>query len=88
MTDEELAAVEARCRAATPGPWEYGCGSVTDWRADRSPEYTTELLWNRHAGKAQRDADGAFIASARVDVPLLLAEARRLRALLAGEAAG
>ena len=78
MTDAELAAIEARCRAATPGPWMFAplvnvdspSGEVVgiDWTTCD----TADLLL--------RDADGAFIAHARTDVPDLCAEVRRLTA--------
>jgi hypothetical protein len=75
MTDEELAAVKARCDAATPGPWqsEYdncGNGGFSEW-------------WNVGSGLMNEEADAAFIAHAREDVPALLAEIGRLKSLLA-----
>lgn len=78
---EELDAIEARANAATPGPWasetrtvDHGNG-VDDWHflvmSDGESVHTIGI------------DDAAFIAAARADVPALVAEVRRLRALLA-----
>jgi hypothetical protein len=75
MTDEELAGIEARVNAATE--------RVHSVRVD-SPVLTTDsvglnwpLSWERYV----KDAT-AFYAHARTDVPALVAEVRRLRALV------
>lgn len=83
MTDEELAAIEERADAATPGPWRISrlrdgsdlvmsdgapAGVVADCRDERG---------------FNGDPDATFIAAARSDVPALLAEVRRLRASIA-----
>lgn len=73
MTDEELNAIEARCKAATPGPWlgDSGRDIVVrdggDWVS----------VFDYKAPNAE------FIAHARADLPGLLAEVRRLQRLLA-----
>lgn len=75
-----LAAIEARCAAATPGPWrapirltEGGIFLGTDLYAGEryiaSASYGDEL-----------DPDFAFIAHARTDVPALLSAVRALEA--------
>lgn len=77
----DLAAIGARERAATPGPWEP---NGDDWRATGEPALVC-------AGRSVvaviqfegTDADAAFIAHAREDVPALIAEVRRLRAQMA-----
>jgi hypothetical protein len=64
MTEDELQAIEARAIAATPGPWvpsESGRGILKPEDASTQHE---SLDWN-------------FIASARTDVPALVAEVRR-----------
>ena len=76
MTDAELQAIRERCEKATPGPWSGEYGSVVNWKGN---SFTMEWIDNRRASKAQRDADCTFIASARSDVPALLAEVARLR---------
>jgi len=89
MSDmERLAAIRARCEAATPGPWGYD-GQHDEITAD-SPD--AEDYWlivsqcrtapdtaPRDAFGHQYSADFAFIAHAREDVPYLLAEIERLR---------
>lgn len=59
MTEDELAAIEARANAATPGLWNWV------WRM-------LDLA----------EPDMMFIERARADVPVLVAEVRRLRAWL------
>jgi hypothetical protein len=80
LSDDELYAIEARCNAATPGPWrsfvegrDHTSGSsfiMTGPVESRGPDI--ELM-----GATPGDQD--FIAHARQDVPQLLAELRRLR---------
>ncbi|MHB8406220.1 MAG: hypothetical protein ACYDCJ_12435 [Gammaproteobacteria bacterium] len=64
----DLDAIEARANAATPGPWD------TD-------EYDGGLRSTVTAGPITSDEDYDFIAHARTDVPALIAEVRRLRAI-------
>lgn len=82
MTDEELAAIKARAEAATAGPWHVS-GDGTVYSDDRSMEWEAsedaEGLYN-YSGK-QLDADAAFIAHARADIPALLAEVEAWRAV-------
>ncbi len=86
MTHEELAAIEARCNRATPGPWR----SMIEGRDHMSgssfimtgaPSARGEDI--ELTGATNDDQD--FIAHAREDVPRLIAEVRRLRSLLASE---
>jgi hypothetical protein len=80
MTPEQLNAIKARVEAATPGPWhtskyqvlalnERGecVGAVTAYDAD------DELLDGENY---------TFIAHARTDIPMLLAEVERLQKAL------
>ena len=87
LTDEALAAINARAEAATPGPWRapkrerlepvvfFASGDAADviqGVAGNSP--------GKHIGLSPEDAE--FIAHSREDVPALVAEVRRLRRLL------
>lgn len=89
MTNGELAAIEARANAATPGPWEDYYGEVTSaddavhfrWLACDSPS----PKWEGYQETEQASTDSAFIAAARMVIPALIAEVRRLRALLEQE---
>jgi hypothetical protein len=80
----DLAAIRARVAAATAGPWhgehdEFGCVSQGDYGwvcpGPSFPAYDVD--------SEQGKADAEFIAHARTDVPLLLAEVERLTAELA-----
>lgn len=71
MTLEQQQAAQARCDAATPGPWDWPCGGSL-WSA-HTHDRVCEFL-------AVKEADGVFIRNARADLPLALAEIRRLRA--------
>ena len=85
MTDEELAAIAARCEAVSPGPWV----SSVEGRDHESGDDV--ILVARGTGLDEEDiyvsrdfsktsvADLDFIAHARQDVPALLAEVLRLR---------
>lgn len=74
ISEDELRDIEARCDAATTGPWisfvegrDHECGS--DFI--RTGGDDIEL-----AGATRADQD--FIANARQDIPRLLREVRRL----------
>jgi hypothetical protein len=80
MTPLDLKAIEARAEAAMPGPWmwkPYGEGSEMTYLADQDGR---DVRWY------SQNATNAFIAAARTDIPLLVAELRRLRAALQAEA--
>ncbi len=82
IADAELSEMEARCLAATPGPWK----SSVEGR-DHVAGDTVILRW---AGEGYDDlylnggsiADYDFVAAAREDLPRLIEEVRRLRGLL------
>lgn len=85
MTEEQLAAIEARANAATPGPW------TIDRYAGRSPEEFTGInAGGDYQAICTTDSningpslpDAEFICGAREDVPVLVAEVRRLRKTL------
>jgi hypothetical protein len=82
LTDEELAEIERRCAAARPGRWTFVEG--------RDHVGGSNMIRVTDDDDSQRDIepfgatieDQDFIAHARQDVPRLVAEIRRLRALL------
>ncbi|MFE1319523.1 hypothetical protein [Kitasatospora phosalacinea] len=96
LSEEQLAEIEGRAAAATAGPWEPwletrgaigGCSVILVQRdtSDVDNEmYLNHYIDNRQVASpnVQLDADLDFIANARQDVPHLVAEVRRLRALL------
>ena len=89
LSDERLADIEARAEAATPGPWT---GKIEPQRypecddADlpgivRSANGIEVAAVDERYGDGQNyEADTAFIAHARSDIPALLAELKELRA--------
>lgn len=73
MTDDDktrLAEIREREKAATAGPWQDACGSVTDWHDGM---HTMEFIDNRTPSREQRNRDISFIAAARSDIPWLIA---------------
>jgi hypothetical protein len=87
LTGDELAAIKARAEEATPGPWAMwdGYGPTNDGLMGVyrfGPADGTHVIEDGdggHALYARRD-DWDFIATAREDVPRLVAEVERLRA--------
>ena len=88
MSEERLAEIERRCEAATPGPWlEH------EWDTDGNmkPFRPRDQGWLKIGdGKetviqdmdiSMGEHDAAFVMHSRTDIPALLAEVRRLRAL-------
>lgn len=76
MTNDQLAEIEARAAKAMPGPWVHG-GSQ-----DIHTEDEMDVADACRGGGylcAEGLADADFIAHARTDIPLLIAELRRLR---------
>ena len=76
MTDEELAGIEARCNAATAGPWEVSGRGFGYWAVICEYPHSPAV-----DGCCSRE-NATFIAHARTDVSALLAEVRRLRGLV------
>lgn len=82
LTDEELDEIERRCSAARPARWtsfvegrdHFGGSNMIRVTDDDDSQPDIELI-----GATVEDQD--FIAHARQDVPRLLIEVRRLRAL-------
>lgn len=78
LAEEQLADIEARATAATPGPW-----CTDSWEIYQGAEYVAGAEWIGETCRAgEMDdgrADAEFVAAARTDVPALLAEIRRLK---------
>ena len=94
LTEAELDAILARAENSLDGPWQSFVegrdhfGGDNFIRAggldDETPDmYVTLSCWNTEPPKAATPAILDFIAAARQDVPRLVAEVRRLRALSA-----
>ncbi|MGH3370544.1 MAG: hypothetical protein ACRDPR_11120 [Nocardioidaceae bacterium] len=87
LTDAELEKMDRRVGAASPAPWK----SFVEGRDHESGDSfiliggldsTQPDMYVSHDGAPAPAADLDFIAHARQDVPRLIAEVRRLRALL------
>jgi hypothetical protein len=85
VTPDQLAAIRERCEAALEGPWMVDADNPQIVMAPDNPPSTFDgFLIARiiSPDAAQVDADADFIAHARDDVPALLAEVERLRAVV------
>ena len=78
MTEAELSEIEARCAAATGAPWQSWIEGRDHLSGQNVITTKGEDLYFSDAGAADQD----FVAAARQDVPNLVTEVRRLRALL------
>jgi len=81
MTEAELAAIEARADSAAKGPWVVSVG----WEIGppgRPPLATAKQRVANGRPLYSPAINAQFIAHAREDVPALVAEVRRLRAML------
>ncbi len=78
MTDDELNGIRDRCDRASPGPWR----AWVEGRDHTSGSSMVQTGSDDIEMSGATEADYDFIAHARQDIPKLLAEVRRLRALL------
>lgn len=87
LDDVELDAIEARCQAASPGPWKSFVEGRDHWSGDDfirvgDDDDEPDMYVLRATAEGLRPAsvrDLDFIAAARQDSPRLLAEIRWLR---------
>jgi hypothetical protein len=90
LVEAALEAMEVRSRAASPGPWTAfveGRDHVGGDDFIRVSDFDDEpdMYVSRSTSEGLRPASAAdldFIASARQDIPMLVAEVRRLRRAL------
>jgi len=85
MSELDLAAIRARADAATPAPWKlWGMSVLADPVGDSNLDTAIHVANTsyRNAQGHPRTNDADFIAHARSDVPALLAEVARLRAII------
>lgn len=85
MTQKELDAIKALANAATYGPWEYDSSSDNIQTSDY--QYTIGHV-RGYGGNTDMESNAQFIASARTDIPALVAEIERLRKELANRPSG
>jgi hypothetical protein len=89
FTDElDLAPIEARCEAATGGPWRaFIRGNTIEVTcAEKCPVVGWDGFDDSDRALRKHKANARFIAHSRVDIPALLAEVERLRKMLAENA--
>ena len=75
MNDDHLEEIERRSAAATPGPWR----SYIEGRDNTSGDHFIQTAGEDIYLSGATHSDQDFIAHARQDIPLLIAEIRRLR---------
>lgn len=82
--DRLLDAMQARCDAATEGPWEASVGEISQsWERPEpwKPIVSTDVscmgyCYGGSAAGVEEEADAEFIAAARTDLPRLIAAVR------------
>ncbi len=84
LDDLNVEEIEARCEAATPGPWRIsrlrdGGDLVMQATDDAARNPIGVVVDCSDPYGFNGDPDAAFIAAAREDVPALIAEIRKLR---------
>lgn len=77
----DLSAIKERYEAAAPGPWKWNADDDM-YRCDGLYTGRVPVIWHDQGWVAVELADAEFVAHARTDVPALVAEVERLRALL------
>jgi hypothetical protein len=93
LSDEQLHEIESAARMATPGPWTmtpdrhadagrawlHAVSETTHVGDHCGPRFIGSVGNGQPGRRRQALADAAFVATARTDVPALVAEVRRLR---------
>ena len=85
LTDDELNVMQRRCNAATASPWWAWVEGRDGLSGDTfiglgGDQQLKDLYLSHSSGEGHvSEADVDFIAHARQDIPVLLAEVRRLR---------
>jgi hypothetical protein len=87
LSNEDLQVIEERAAAATPGPWESYVEGRDHLAGDNfirtgGLDDSCPDLYVQHGSAPATVEDQDFVAHARQDVPRLVAEVRRLHALL------
>jgi hypothetical protein len=82
MNEKKIAEIEARANAATPGLWIVNNSRHVEYSTQDSAKGCQILEpWDEYYSPGW-DTDAEFIANARQDIPALLSEVRRLRAVV------
>jgi hypothetical protein len=87
LTQQDLRSIKERVEKATPGPWCVA-GSDRDYviakHGDSERSSDNPILWADEDCLEGKKEDAEFIAQARTDVPQLVEEVYRLRAMMQG----
>ncbi|SRR5258705_12269601 len=79
LTDRELHAIKARASRATPGPWQIHVrGTSTTIEAQDGKKWIAQAVLGTY-GIGNVEANAAFLAHARDDIPTLVAAVERQR---------
>jgi hypothetical protein len=81
LTDAELAEIEKRAEAATPGLWFSNAGMLVDVAAPGKANDGQNVCRMPGGAGSRSSHDADFIAHARTDIPRLLKEIARLRGI-------
>jgi hypothetical protein len=83
LTDEQLAEWQALAEAATPGPWELRGDGDAIVAGPELVAFAAPVGYSNSEIVFNTPADAALMALSRTAIPALIAEVRRLRALVA-----
>ncbi|MCP3399452.1 hypothetical protein [Bradyrhizobium sp. CCGB20] len=78
LTNDEIEAIKARCEQATAGPWKSFIERRDKFSGSDFIQTNGEDIYLTGATLADQE----FIAHARQDIPRLIAEIERLRAII------
>ena len=78
VSDNDIVEIKKRCEQATPGPWKSYVEGRDHTSGDNFIMTAAEDIYLTGATVADQD----FIAHARQDLPILVAEVERLRKLV------
>lgn len=86
LSQDDLAEIEARCQAATPGPWQVlsDPAIACSWLNAASDEDNAAIALFDYRTQEENLGNAAFAAAARDIIPRLTAEIKQLRQRVQG----
>lgn len=82
MTEAELQAIEARCVAASPGPWRRGEENESKVQVEDATGRRLFTLTEAIPFHPRQEPNRQFVIAARFDAAALVAEVRRLQGII------